>query len=497
MGIVKRQAFYNSIFNYLGQVIGYVNVIVLFPILLSQEEFGLTRMLASMAIIFAQLSAIGSQRVIIKYYPFFRRADGMGDNGLLPIILFNVTAGFGIVCAFFWVLKDYFLATQDSELFHQFYLVIPLLAFLTIMNWVLESYLKALLKTSFTSFLNNVLLKLLWLSAALCYYYEVLSLEAFVWFYCSVHLVLILLMSAYLFRLKEVSFRVDKAYYKWRVLKHLYRYGAYAILDNTNSALMNNLDKIMIGFLILDDLRSVAIYAVAAHLSGIVVIPATSMNRILTPMISRYWKNKQIDLVAKIYHQSTVINMVFTGALSVFVWTNIDGVMQLVNKDYASGVYTILFLMLSRLVGVSFGLNGDILLVSKHYWFNTASGVILIVLMVIFNLIFIPIYGFVGAAFGTLLARIVYNIVRYIFLLVKEGLNPFKVNNLMGLAILVAGLLVGSWIQFDSLHFLIEIGLKGSLVALVIAIPTYYFKVSEDINSLVDDLFRKGKKLLS
>jgi len=71
------------------------------------------------------------------------------------------------------------------------------------------------------------------------------------------------------------------------------------------------------------------------------------------------------------------------------------------------------------------------------------------------------------------------------------------VNNLMGLAILVAGLLVGSWIQFDSLHFLIEIGLKGSLVALVIAIPTYYFKVSEDINSLVDDLFRKGKKLLS
>jgi O-antigen/teichoic acid export membrane protein len=496
LGIVKRQAFYNAIFNYTGQIIGYVNVIVLFPILLTQEEFGLTRLLASMAFIFAQLSAIGSQRVIIKYFPFFRRPDGMGDNGLLPIVLLNVTVGFGIVTSVFWLLKDYFLSTQDSELFHEFYLVIPLLAFLIMLNWVLESYLIALLKTSFTSFLNNVLLKILWLGAALAYYYDLVGLEAFVWFYCSVHFVLVLFMTGYLIQLKEVSIRISKAYYKWRLLKHLYRYGAYTMLDKSSSTLMNNLDKIMIGFLILDDLRSVAIYAVAAQLSGIVVIPATSMNRILAPMISHNWKNKQMDLVAKTYHQSTVINMVFTGALCVLVWTNIDGIMHLVNKDYTSGVYTILFLMLSRFVGVSFGLNGDILVVSKHFWMNTVSGVILIGLMIVFNLIFIPIYGFVGAAFGTLLARIAYNVLRFIFLLVKEGLNPFKVNNLIGFAILLAGLIVGSLVQFDSLHFLIEIGLKGALVSLVIGIPTYYFKVSEDINSLIDDLIRKGKKLL-
>lgn len=497
MGVVKSQAINNSIFNYIGQVIGYVNVIVLFPILLTQEEFGLTRLLASMAIIYAQLSSFGTQRVIIKFFPFFQAKEGADHHGFLSLVLFNTLLGFILVSATFWFLKDLIVDNQESQLFKSFYISVPLLSALTLLNWVFESYLKVLLKTSFTSFLNNILLKILWLGSALAYYYEYLNIEQFIWVYCSVHLMLVIAMVAYLGYLKQLSFKLNFYYYKWRLLKNIYRYGAYSILDNTNSALMNNLDKIMLGFLVMDDLRSVAVYTVASHLSGIVIIPSTSMNRILTPLISRHWKKKQREKIETIYRQSTIINLVLTGSLFVLVWTNIDGIMNLVDKDYASGIYAILFLMLSRLIGVSFGLNGDILLVSKHYWFNTVSGGILIFLMIIFNYLFIPIYGVIGAALGTLVARTLYNLIRHFFLYNKEKLNPFTIKNLHGLIILSIVLTIGSNIHFKGLHFLIEMILKGTIVAALLFFPLYYMKISKDLNLMFDNAISKLKRLLT
>ncbi len=496
MGIVKSQAIKNSVFNYLGQVIGYVNVIILFPILLTTEEFGLTRLLASISIIYAQLSSFGVQRVIIKFFPFFQTKEGADHNGFLPLMLFNVAIAFLVTSIGFWLIKDWLVANQDSELFKSFYIVIPLLTALTVTTWLFDSYLKSLLKTSFTSFLNNILLKLLWLGATLAYYYDLLSLEGFIWFYCSVHLVLILCMVVYLIYLGQLFLKPNFYYYKWRILRMIYRYGAFSILDNTNTALMNNVDKIMIGFLVMDDLKSVAVYAVANHLSGVVVIPSISMNRILTPLISKYWKSKQRAKVEKVYAQSTLINLILTGGLFVLVWVNINEILMLVDDNYSSGVYAILFLMLSRFVSLSFGLNGDILMVSKHYWFNTVSGIVLIGLMIVFNLIFIPTMGLVGAALGTFLARLFYNVIRFFFLLSKEQLNPFTTRNLVAFLVLLAGMIIGSSFELPAMHFAFSILIKSIVVSVVMFVPLFYFKIPEDLNQLVLDILARARKTL-
>ena len=138
----------------------------------------------------------------------------------------------------------------------------------------------------------------------------------------------------------------------------------------------------------MDDLKSVAIYAVASHLSGVVIIPSVSINRIMVPLLSQSWRKKQRDKVITMYRQSSEISLVLAGGLFVLIWTNIDGIMQLIDKDYATGVYAILFLMLSRVIDVSFGINGDIILISKHHWFNTVSGGVLVLLMIVFQLNF-------------------------------------------------------------------------------------------------------------
>ncbi|MBK7943890.1 MAG: hypothetical protein IPJ85_00645 [Flavobacteriales bacterium] len=61
MGIVARQATLNTLLAYFGIGLGFVNVVLLYPRVLAAEEFGLTRLLVSIATIAAQVAQLGAE----------------------------------------------------------------------------------------------------------------------------------------------------------------------------------------------------------------------------------------------------------------------------------------------------------------------------------------------------------------------------------------------------------------------------------------------------
>ena len=65
MGIVKRDSISITILSYAGAAIGYVNKILLFPNFLSEEQVGLTSILVSLAMIYAQFSALGINSPVV------------------------------------------------------------------------------------------------------------------------------------------------------------------------------------------------------------------------------------------------------------------------------------------------------------------------------------------------------------------------------------------------------------------------------------------------
>ena len=98
MGIIKRQGIQNSIISYAGVIIGYINVMVLFPRFLSVEQVGLTRVLPNVAIVLAQLSALGFANAGIKFFPFFRNKAAKHHNFLalflgVPLLGFSLISG--------------------------------------------------------------------------------------------------------------------------------------------------------------------------------------------------------------------------------------------------------------------------------------------------------------------------------------------------------------------------------------------------------------------
>ena len=72
MGIIARQATLNTLLAYIGIALGFVNVVVLYPRVLQADEFGLTRLLVSIATIAAQVAQLGAENTVIRYFPYFR-----------------------------------------------------------------------------------------------------------------------------------------------------------------------------------------------------------------------------------------------------------------------------------------------------------------------------------------------------------------------------------------------------------------------------------------
>ncbi|MFN9323881.1 MAG: hypothetical protein ACK6A5_00665, partial [Flavobacteriales bacterium] len=101
----------NTLLAYMGIGLGFVNVVLLYPRVLQADEFGLTRLVVSMATIAAQLAQLGAENTVIRYFPYFRDADRKHRGLLGMLLLFGTVAGLFaalVLGVFHGVLSDVF-----------------------------------------------------------------------------------------------------------------------------------------------------------------------------------------------------------------------------------------------------------------------------------------------------------------------------------------------------------------------------------------------------
>jgi len=86
--------------------------------------------------------------------------------------------------------------------------------------------------------------------------------------------------------------------------------------------------------------------------------------------------------------------------------------------------------MFGELVNISTGMCGGIIACSKYYKFDFYTRIFLVLLTIISNLLFIPLWGLTGAAFATSLSLALYNITKVIFVKIKLGFFPYTGENI-------------------------------------------------------------------
>jgi O-antigen/teichoic acid export membrane protein len=493
LGIVQRQASQNTLINYAGVAIGFLNIVILFPLFLSEEEFGLTRLVLSMATTMAQLSSFGVHRIAVKFFPVFRK-EPHENNGLMITLLILSGIGF-ITLTFLYLLfrsniLEYY--KDDSALFADYYFWIPIVSLGFLAFIVFESFLQALRKTVFTNLLRNVIIRLYWLATLLLYYFGFYSFFGFMVVFMLGYFFTAALCIWQLVRLKEFVLDYNREYSRKRILKPLVNYGLYTLLSGTTLILVTNIDLLMIGALMPDaKLQSIAVYAIATYVVSIIYIPTTALVRISAPIVAQDWRQRNLKNIEDIYKKSSVILIFLGGMIFGLITLNIDDLLSFMKPEYAQARNIIIILGIARLFDMASGINFVLLTVTKFYRIEAFMAIFLLFLVITTNYFLIPILGVIGAAIGTTTMFVVFNLSVFLFIWARLKMQPYSRATL---AMIILGLIAGAIVYFVPINLnnlMIQIAVKSTLFALLYFMPVYFLKISPDINQMTNNILAK------
>lgn len=484
MGIVVRQTIYSSIFNYLGVLIGFINVTILMTRWFSPDEFGLRGVLLDVSVMYSIIAQMGTFRSLTKFFPFFNR-EGKSDNGLLSIGLLLSLIGYLIIGALFLVFKETILESfnDDTSLSRDFYWVIFPLSFFLLLNTVFESYFQARSQTIFTSFIRNVFNRVLVTILLVLFYFQYISFKSFILLFMFSYLINVIVYVNYLYKNDELHLKINFKVFTPRVKKVFANYSLYSILAGISGVLINKIDTIMVGYFL--GFAFSGVYANAVYLSMLVFVPASAMNNIILPLLSSSFKEKRIEHVKELYQKSSLNQLIIGGGLFVLLWASVDNLYSLQGEIYASGKVVLFILGVTRLVNMAFGVNGQIINISSHYRFDTLVSFLLAGLAIATNYTFIPRYGLNGAAMATLLSFVLFNVIRFWFVYRKLRIQPFNGSTIKVSLILLSAFLINYFLpQIENIY--IDTIYRSLILIVIVGTPIYLLKVSEEINQMID-----------
>ncbi|GAB3295627.1 lipopolysaccharide biosynthesis protein [Hymenobacter tenuis] len=436
MGIVLRQGLRNTVISYIGLGLGFVNTAFIIPRFLSARELGLTGTLLAIATIYAQLSALGFASVGIRFFPYFRNREA-GHQGFLPLLLGVPLLGFGLVTLLYLGGKPLVLNfyEADQDLIGAYYGWAGVLALFVMLYSLQDAYLKGLYHTAFSSFVQEILLRVLQAGAAVLYGLGYLSFHGYVLAYIGLMSATALLLTGYLAVIGELHMRPTKAALQVQPLGSILSFGAFALLANISGTIIMNIDTIMVGSQL--NLAAAGVYSIAFFISTALTLPARSLNKIAFPLLADYWKEQALPKMAAFYRDTTRLNTVLGCYLALGIGLNLDFIYGLMhNPALTAGTTAVLVLLAARLFDGITGLNGLIVVTSPRYRYDLVFNVSLALVTIGLNALLIPILGLLGAAVAFLLAIVSINLARTWFVWRSFRMQPFtwRIPLILGIA---------------------------------------------------------------
>jgi O-antigen/teichoic acid export membrane protein len=424
LGIVQRQGLRNTFISYVGLGIGFVNTTLVLPRLLAPAQLGLTSVLVSLATMGALVSALGFTNTTLRYFPYFRNRE-TGHSGFLPLLLGLPLALFVLVAAGLWLGRPLVLRwyAHDAALLGPHYGVMLGLALCILLYNLLEAYTKSLFHSSFSSFLTDVLQRLLIVGAAVLFGAGYLSFDGFVLAYLGSYAAIAVLLLGYLGVIGELHWRPTRAVLAVRPVGELVRFGSFALLGNISGTLLVTIDSLMLGS---HSFADAGIYTIALNISTALAVPFRALYKTAYPLIAEYWKEGATDKMLDFYRRTTRLNTALGTYLALGIGLNLPFIYSLIHRpEYATGTLAVLLLLAGRLTDGVTGVNGIIVVTSPRYRYDLLFNVGLSALIIGLNALLIPRLGLTGAALSNALALISINLLRTWFVWRSFGWQPF------------------------------------------------------------------------
>lgn len=488
MGIVIRQSILNTLTSYAGVALGYLNVIFLFPKFLTPEEHGLYRALLDIGLLLAPFAQLGLSQATIRFYPAIKDKRSL----FFPFVVMASLIGYGLFFLIFTVFQDAFAALfkENASLIVQYFQVIVLLILLVVLNTIFESFCRARYKFFFPNFVREFLLRLLTTISLTLYIVNILDFDSLIFSILGIYGMASVSLLIYLIRLGEVRFSGTFKFLNRDFLKEFINYALFMQVGGSGILIVAKVDILMIGAML--GLEEIAIYTVAYYLATIIEMPKRSIVQITTPMLSTSFEKPDLRSIKNLYQKASINQLVVGGLIFLLLAAGMSDLFQIMPKGkiYQSGEIVILIIGLGKLIDMAAGINGEIIVMSRYYRFNILSLAVLAVFTVLLNLILIPVLGLAGAALASAITILVFNLLKMWYVKKKLKMQPFNVNTLKALGVLIL-VFAGSLFIPAHPNEYISLAIKGILISGVYLLLVVKLKISMDINDTLSKLIQK------
>lgn len=489
MGIIRKQSVLSTLYTYIGAAIGFVTTGILMPKVFSPEQIGILSIIVAYATILASFANLGTTNVITRFFPFFRNPETK-NNGFLFLSLIVPTIGFIISFIVFLFIKPLLIgkAIENISLIQTYiFYVVPFIIAILYFN-ILEAYYKMLYNVTLGSFLKEVGQRIVILIAVLLFYFSLIDFSRFVlWYFIAFSLPVIILFAAIYFK-NALTLKPNLSFIEKSLRKQMIDVGLFGIIGAFSGIVTINIDRIMIERIL--GLSDTGVYTIAFFFGTLVVLPSRALTKIASTFIAEAWKKNDTLQLSSIYQKSTITQLIIGMLIFLGIWCNIHNIFKILPHEYVAGKLVILFIGLAYLSDMFAGVSQTILTNSTYYRFQTYSMILLIALVIVTNFIFIPIYGIVGAAIAAFLSKMLVNLFRIVFIALKLKLFPYNVRHVFIIIIGLAAYLINMILPiFENYYY--DIFYRSTLIIIIVLVPIYIFRLSEDINEFVNALWKR------
>ncbi|TWO32933.1 lipopolysaccharide biosynthesis protein [Seonamhaeicola sediminis] len=485
MGIVASQSFKNVISTYLGFSIGAINTLFLYTKFLSDAYYGMVGFMLSAAYVMMPLMAFGVHNTLVKFYSLFKTRSSLNSfltlMILMPLAIILPVSFIGYIC---YESIGRFLSTENAMiknyLWHTLLIAIALAYFEVFFAWA-----KVQMKTVFGNFMKEVFHRVGTMILLFSLFFEIITVEQFMIGLVIVYLIRTLIMTLFAFSIKLPVITFNKI----NNLKRILKYSFLIIIAGSVATVLLDIDKVMLGKYI--PIEQIAYYNVAIFIAAVIAVPQRSMHQILLPLAATFLNEKNYDALESLYKKSSLNLLIISGLVFLLIILNINQLYLLIDEAFSVGLNVVLLISVAKLYDALLGSNNAILFNSDYYRIVLVLGVVLVLLMIVLNIIFIPLYGIHGAALATFLAIFFYNTGKLLFVYKYFKILPFTTNSFrIGGLILSMALLFYFW-DF-SFTPVINIGLKSIIICVIYVVLIYKFNVSDDISSIINKMIRRN-----
>lgn len=484
MGIVFKQSLKNTLITYVGFAIGAVNHLFLFTRFLTDEYFGLVTVILSASAVLMPLIAFGVPNTLIKFYSGFKENKELNSfltlMLLLPLLI--ILPLFAISYLAYETIGNFLSSTNSIVKDYVWYIF--LIGMAMAYFEIFYAWAKVHLKSVFGNFMKEIFVRVGTLILLVLIYLDVITVEFFLKALVGLYVARVVIMKLYAY-----SLRMPKLDFNWpQNTRKILSYTTLIILGGSAAIVLLEIDKVMINQFIA--IENVAYYGVAAYIAMVIIVPSRSMHQITYPLTAELINKGDTAGLKTLYQKSSLTLFIASGILFLLIILNVNELYEFLPQAYRGGFTVVFIVGLIKVYDSLLGNNNSILYNSDYYRSLLYMGAILAVSAILFNLWLIPTYGIEGAAIASFIAFFIYNTIKLIYVKVKFGMLPFTLDTLKVFILLLAIGIPFYFVDF-SFHPLVNIIFKSIPMVLIFVFVIYRFKISEDVNGVIDSVLKR------